>query len=207
MRKADELPDPFWDAKISEDLAQGVQPVLRGAFRDGGQDALAEFSLEIDWDLLEPKAGEFAATRGAELVGKKWVDGKLVDNPAAEWAIDQTTRDATRALLEDALREGWSYEDFAARLQDSGLFGEARAEMIARTELAIAQAQGHVEAFREDGVTEVVIYDGDYDEECQEANGQIWTLEEYEAEPVAHPNCVRAARPLTRDEREQRKAA
>lgn len=79
--------------------------------------------------------------------------------------------------------------------------------MIARTELSIAQAEGHVEAFREDGVEEVVIYDGDYDEECQEANGQIWTLEEYEAEPIAHPNCVRAARPLTREEREQRKAA
>lgn len=205
--KGDTLPDEFWDAEISRDLARGVAPVLRGSFRDGANDAVEEFELGIDWDLLEPKAGEYAAERGAELVGMKLVDGKWIENPNAEWAIDATTRDATRAFLEDALREGWSYQDFADRLEESGLFGESRAAMIARTELAIAEAQGHVEAFREDGVEEVVIYDGDYDEECQQANGQIWTLEEYESEPIGHPNCVRAARPLTRDERESRKAA
>lgn len=207
MIRKDVLPDDFWDASISEALAKDVTPILRAAFRDAGQDAIDEFGMEIDWDLLEPAAGEYASARGAELVGKKWVNGELVDNPSARWVIDGTTRDAVRAFLEDALRDGWSYQDFADRLEESGLFGEARAEMIARTELSIAQARGHVEAFREDGVEEVRIYDGDYDPECQAADGQIWTLDEYEQNPIEHPNCVRAARPLTREEREQRKAA
>jgi hypothetical protein len=208
IRKGGDVPDEFWDASISRDLATGVTPILRGAFRDGGQEAISEFDLAIDWDLLEPKAGEYAAARGAEMIGMKIVDGKLVPNPNAEWVIEDTTREAVQSFLNDALREGWSYEEFASRIEESGLFSEGRAETIARTELAIAEAQGHVEAYREEGVEEVVIYDEDgCDLPVCDVDGQIWTLEEYEDEPLGHPNCTRAARPLTRDEREQRKAA
>jgi hypothetical protein len=202
------MPDGLWDDGISEELAEKAAPILRGIFRDGAEGALSEFELSVDWDLLEPKAVDYGAARGAELVGKKWVDGQLVDNPNAEWVIDQTTRDATQALLVEAVRDGLSYQDFAELLEESGLFGPDRAAMIARTELAIAEAQGHVEAFREAGVEQVVIYDEDgCGEEICDVDGEVWDLEEYEAEPIGHPNCTRAARPVTRDEQREEEAA
>lgn len=191
-----------YDPGIADEFAGSAEATLRGAFRGGAQEAISRFDLPIDWDLVEPRAVEYGQQRGAELIGKKIVDGELVENPNAEWAIDETTRAAVRELVAEAVREGWSVEDFADELEESGVFGDARARMIARTELAIAEARGHVASFREAGVEEVVIYDGDSDPECQEANGQTWTLEEYEANPVEHPNCVRDARPLTARERE-----
>jgi hypothetical protein len=45
------------------------------------------------------------------------------------------------------------------------------------------------------GVKEVEVLDGDDDEECASANGQIWTLEEASDNPLGHPNCTRAFAP------------
>lgn len=199
MKKSDD----YWDDAAAESFVHESATSLRGAFREGARDTVDRFGLELDFDVIEPKVTEYGAARGAELVGKKWVDGVLVDNPDAEWVIEETTRDTVRDLLGEAIKEGWSVDDFASRLEESGVFGESRAEMIARTEIAIAEARGHSAAFREEGVEQVYIYDGDYDEECAEANGQVWTLDEYEADPLGHPNCLRDARPLTARELEE----
>jgi PAS domain-containing protein len=200
LRQIEKADDDLWDAAIAEEGARSVMPALRGAFRAGAKDAIARFELGIDFDVVEPRAVEYGELRGAELIGKKWVDGVLVDNPKAEWVIEQTTREAVRDMVREAVRDGWSMDDFAGRLEESGVFSESRAEMIARTETAIAENRGHAAAFREEGVELVYIYDGDYDEECQAANGEVWTLEEFEANPIEHPNCLRDARPLTESE-------
>jgi len=47
-------------------------------------------------------ARDYAHDRAAEMVGKKWVDGVLVDNPDAQWAITETTRDVAAGIIEDA---------------------------------------------------------------------------------------------------------
>ena len=71
---------------------------------------------------------------------------------------------------------------------------DSRAEMIARTEAAYAAANGDIAGFRETGVEYVEISDGtDFDEECALADGQVWTLDEYEANDLEHPNCGRSA--------------
>jgi len=49
----------------------------------------------------------------------------------------------------------------------------------------------------------VEILDGGADDSapaCNLANGQIWTVANFEAHPLQHPNCSRAAAPYFGDE-------
>lgn len=72
-----------------------------------------------------------------------------------------------------------------------------KAERIARTETGVAYNSSTVDAYRDGGVSYVLVYDGDYDGECADADGQVWTLDYAEANPLEHPNCVRAFGPVT----------
>ena len=104
--------------------------------------------------------------RGAELVGMKYVDGELVENPNAEWVITDTTRRQLRDLEARALEEGWSPDEFATRIEE--LIDDAdRAERIAETELSMAQQAGSMEEWRESGVVA----------------GKIWLLSQDHPEP------------------------
>ncbi|MBU7015544.1 MAG: hypothetical protein HXS43_12030, partial [Theionarchaea archaeon] len=47
---------------------------------------------------------------------------------------------------------------------------------------------------------QVRVLDGDGCEECIEANGQIWTIEEAMANPLQHPNCLRDFEPHFEEE-------
>ncbi|HAM56877.1 MAG TPA: hypothetical protein DCQ64_16340 [Candidatus Rokubacteria bacterium] len=142
----------------------------------------------LDFEYLDAKAKQYAKERGAELIGTK----------ANAWSVEQTTRDEVNRLLQEAMEEGLSPQEFADRLEESGLFSETRAEVVARTEVAIAQNYGQSETYRELGFTHVYVQDGDCDI-CREVDGQIWTIEEALANPVAHPNCVRSFSPVPID--------
>lgn len=71
-----------------------------------------------------------------------------------------------------------------------------RADRIARTETSYAYNYGNVFGYRQAGVEKVRVSDGDDDEECRKADGQIWTLAEALANPIAHPNCERDFSPI-----------
>lgn len=80
-----------------------------------------------------------------------------------------------------------------------GVFSEYttwQAERIARTESAVSFNRASSELMREAGISHVEIIDGVDDDDCAAANGEIWTLEEYESNPVAHPNCTRVGLPV-----------
>ena len=79
---------------------------------------------------------------------------------------------------------------------------KGRARTIARTELGEAQNSATVSRYKEAGVKLVEILDGgstDDDEECQIANGQIWTVDYFNSNRLEHPNCTRAAAPVFDD--------
>ena len=111
------------------------------------------------------KAVDYAASRAAELVGKKYdTDGNLIENPNAQWAINSTTRDEVRDLVRDAQALHWSTDKLADKIEEAGTFSPERAMMIARTETSFAQNQGVLEAGRQ----------------ARDASGQnirkVWTL-------------------------------
>jgi hypothetical protein len=194
---------PLWAPyrETSKELAQKLGPTLSVVTRDAAKRTVDRYDLGVDWNLVNEEAVKWAGERGAELVGMKEVGGHLMENPASWWEIEETTRGEINGLLGRAIEEGWSYQQLGREVQASGIFEGWRADMIARTEIALAQAKGTAIALREAGVERVVIQDGDSDEACQEADGQVWDIEEYEDNPIEHPNCVRSARPLTAAER------
>jgi SPP1 gp7 family putative phage head morphogenesis protein len=110
--------------------------------------------------------------------------------------ILDTTRDMVRSTIEEGIRAGDSPAQLGDRLQEAAAFGEYRAETVARTETATILNRAAIESYREYGVTHVTVMDGDDDEGCAAADGQVWTLEEAEANPIEHPNCVRDFAPI-----------
>lgn len=117
--------------------------------------------------------------------------------------IDAVTRDRVQGYLNIARSEGWTPAELAKHIEadESGAFNRARAELIARTETALVYAGGSAAAYRASGrVEKVVIFDGEGcgwtgHEDPDLADGSVRTLDEYEANPLAHPNCERACAP------------
>lgn len=164
------MADPL-DTFVS-DVEEALKVVYGGAAEDVNTGGLS-------FDYLDANAAKYARERGGELIGTN-------DNA---WSVEQTTRDEVNRLLQEAMADGLSPQEFADRLEESGLFGATRAEVIARTEVAIAQNYGQGETYRELGFTHVYVQDGDCDI-CREVDGAVWTIEEALDNPVAHPNAI-----------------
>lgn len=93
------------------------------------------------FDQVNQDAADYAEQRAAEMVGKRWVDGELVDNPDARWAITDSTREWLREEITAAFAEGMSPAQLAAAIRSSQAFSKSRAKMIAHTEIGNANMQ------------------------------------------------------------------
>jgi len=135
-------------------LAEEISKLLGEAAKDGATAALKQVGItdEDVFDFANEQAVAFAKDRGAELVGKKWVGDELIDNPSAKWAITQSTRDALRGYVAKAVKEGWSGDELKQKIVKGFAFSPARAEMIARTEVARADTAGNLTGWKESGV-------------------------------------------------------
>ncbi len=123
--------------------------------------------------------------------------------------ITETTRNALIDALHYGNEQGWSIQQLVRG--DEGHAGlssiieesyKGRATTIARTELGNAQNTVTSERYKASGIENVGIEDNgdtDDDDECKEANGQIWTLEYFNAHPLEHPNCTRCAYAILKD--------
>lgn len=176
-----------WDGQ----LKAAVEPHLAAMWRQGATEGGDAIGITLSWDLLDPKAVEYAEARGAELVGKRLLaDGTLVDNPNGKYVISNATRQMVREHVVSALKAGATPRELEKSIQEHYAFSTPRAETIARTETGFAYNHGAVGGYRQAGLSQVEVMDGDYDDECAAANGQIWSLEHAEADPLAHPNCL-----------------
>lgn len=111
--------------------------------------------------------------------------------------VADTTKDEIRALVGRQAAEGWSVTQLADEIEKLGeIRSVSRAQMIARTESGTGYNLGSVVAYRTAGLTHVDVLDGDEDEPCKSANGSRWTLDEARANPLGHPNCIRAFAPV-----------
>jgi len=180
------------------ELGQEVSSSLQLVFADAGTGALEDLTVAEQTlvNALNQEAADYAASRGAELVGmKQLADGTFVVNPNAEFSIADTTREGLRDLIEKAFTEGLSPAQLAEEIRDSFLFSEARSAMIARTELAAAQVAGNVAAWKDSGVVagkEWLTTEAPCPL-CEPLNGEEVGLEESFSAgvdgPPLHPNC------------------
>lgn len=188
---------PDWEAL--RQAAEAFVPHLAVIYGASVEDTIRSESLGLNWDYVDAGSLRYARERAGELVGMKWDGNSWVPNPNPEWSIEETTRARINELAEEAVREGWSPQRLQESLEESGLFGEARAEMIARTEVAIAANAGQIDTMKEAGFDRVYVYDGDCDV-CAEIDGKVASIAWAEDNPIAHPNCVRAFSGAPEDE-------
>jgi hypothetical protein len=163
-----------WDAKLMEALRRGLAGVTETVATRIGQQVPA-------------KADPFAE---AVLQALLRTVAKRVTG------INTTTRDAIASIIGKAFSDGLSPAQVADLITEATPFDTSRAEVIARTETAYAYNGAAVESYREVGVEKVEVIDGDGDDECQAADGQVWTLDEANDNPLGHPNCVRDFAPV-----------
>jgi hypothetical protein len=158
-----------------DQLQPSVQDQLEKVTRDAVASVFATLGLEQSgsfFDLADKFALEYAQTRAAELVGKKWVDGVLVDNPNAKWAITETTREELRDLIGKAFAETWTPAELAQQIDSAWMFSAGRAEMIAETETSMALTAATVHTGTEAGATTKSVQMSnlhDVDDECDAA--------------------------------------
>jgi hypothetical protein len=186
------------------DLPELVQPILAGIAVAAATEQLSSLGL-FDAETLArvtARAVGYADRRAAELVGMRWVDGELVTNPDAEWAISETTRDMLRSLITNSMAEGTSNDELKSEIYDATAFSESRAEMIARSETALADIRGSAIAWAESGVVDEAQFDAAPDccEECQAEDGTIVPLADPEELDLPHPGCRCAWVAVIKDE-------
>jgi SPP1 gp7 family putative phage head morphogenesis protein len=191
------LPDEIFDPLARTYKGARAAAVIQvGEVREGlSSDAARE---AVNFDVVNDAAVEWAEGRAAEMIGKKRVDGELVDNPDARWRIDDTTREAIKSLTRDALEQGWSADQFTKQIIDDSAFDYKRANTIARTETRLANSNGTIDAWREVGRVEKkgwsTAEDDKVEEVCQ-ANAEAGDIPlddvfpSGDSAPPAHPNC------------------
>lgn len=131
-------------------LVAPTAKALAEASRASGAQMVSALELgDADLNMVDTRAVTWAQENGAALVGKKWVDGELVDNPSAEWAIDSATRDMLASEVAAAVEEGIPVEELAQRILDSDAFSLERARTIAQTEMQFAHMAGNKLAWDE----------------------------------------------------------
>lgn len=191
-------------------LAGDIAPILDELTQDQSHAVLLRLGIDVEarseiLNIVNADALEYAQARAAEMVGMR-VDelGRLVANPNAEWRIDEGTRELLRADVTEALAEGWTNDQLAAKLAESYAFSDERAMVIARTETQLAQQAGAVNSYRASGVVDgkqwLTAEDDRVSDECM-ANGEAGqngdgVLTDWDAAypsgdvaPPAHPNC------------------
>lgn len=101
--------------------------------------------------------------------------------------INETTRDDVARIIGEGFDRGLSPGEVAALIEEGTPFNAARAELIARTESALAYNESALRSYEEFGFSEVQAIDGDQDPECAERDGQVFSLDEAMA-IEDHPN-------------------
>lgn len=181
-----------------DELVEEVEPILKDIAAQGASDALGEVGVEDDEAIYGAQVATWAQDRAAEMVGKKWVDGELVDNPNAEWVISDSTRDMIQGIVAGSIDEGATMDELSAQLQDAFAFSEERATMIARTETRLADMGGQMEAYQASGVVDGTEWSTSNDdlvsEICQgNADAGVVPLGDMypsgDTAPPGHPNC------------------
>lgn len=179
-------------AKLPSDVRFALAEIMRDNIKINLA-LLKPSDVENIFAQLNPKVEAFANQHSAELVGMKWVNGELVDNPNPRWAITETTREQLKNTIAEAYQNNLSVDELGRQIADDYMFSKSRAEMIARTELARADSFGNIETWKECGVSyKQWLLGGEPCPDCV-ANADVGIIaidEEFPSGDIpVHPNC------------------
>ena len=184
----DELLQPEDEERLRQLMNRYYTEIIQASWQAWGE------MLDDDepFSLTNPVVRETLSQAGDNVVG-----------------ITDTTKDAIRQLLAHGYDQGWGIRELVNGDDDQpGLRSivtqtyQGRARTIARTELGTAQQAAAVRRYEQTGVSRVQVLDNGFDNSdprCVELDGTIQTLEWAAANPIQHPNCVRAFAPVFED--------
>jgi hypothetical protein len=138
------------------------------------------------------------ASNGAELTAEEIFHSAADDYAGSHigeliTGLDDTTKSLVQNSLQDAIAKGSTPTEISDMLQGNFAFSPSRAMTITRTETGYAWNSGAIGIAKAAGMNAVIVSDGqDFDAECQEADGQTWTVEYAENHQLQHPNCSRS---------------
>ena len=202
-------PPDFSAGDLADDLSKQLDA--------GGGVGAAEAAraIGINLDRVPPEVITYARRRAGELVGKQYVAGQWIDSTTGA-AISDTLRDLVNGAVSRAIEESWTPQELASTLK--GYFEISRAETIAITETGYAYGNGAAELYKSEGVELLDVVDGPgclpygHDDAAPQpddapgtvqadaqADGQSWTVGQYQSAILGHPRCVRVCTPSFSD--------
>lgn len=143
-----------------DDMVPDIEASLGAAADEGGRKMIATLKVDavVDpFNQIHDFALAYAKDRAAEMVGKIYENGVLVDDADAEMAITDSTRNFIRNAVVKALGpidgdKSFNLEqaliDLKDEIEGGYVFSKERAKLIARSEIGIAQNQGALASLR-----------------------------------------------------------
>jgi hypothetical protein len=202
VKKADSLSDDVLAIlranSLSEQIVSIIKPEMIKAYRTAAHAGIAQVGFDASEEMtkqVDAEAVFWAANRGGELMKD----------------FANTTDEDLRGLLSRAVEEGMTTDELEDEIMNRWSFGEVRASMIARTELAFAHVQGNLDGWRATGEVEGkrwILGDlHDVEDICDECAdmGVIGIDEEFAdgiSAPPGHPNCFCDLIPVLKDAQE-----
>jgi hypothetical protein len=164
--------DAWWSEQTEHGrLEQAIAPVITPLIDASGRRIRAGFFASTKADNFMERVQSYVASK---------VGARIRD-------INATTRHSIRTLIGKAVAAGTGPAELAQQIRELTAFNPARAELISRTETALAYNDAAIGTYRAFDVAEVQAIDGDQDEECAERDGNIYSLAEASA-ITDHPN-------------------
>lgn len=182
LAKADD--DEEHIKEMADDIYEAIRPYfeslameLANPYEDSALSGVQIGALQMNVDdagmlnSINQQASDWARERAAELVGMAMdEEGTLIPNPNAKWAITDTTRQDLRDIVADSFIGNTDWEDFKtnikAALESSRTFSDARAEMIARTEMGRAQGGSTWQVWKKSGLVTTLLWEATGPDPC-----------------------------------------
>ena len=179
VRKDDDdqsdMADQIYDS--TQPYFQRLPIDIAQSFEDAALSGVQQGVLQIGMDdaalisSINQQASDYARARAAELVGMSYdEEGNLVENPDAKWAITETTRQDIRDIVADAFLGNTNREDILANikaaLESERVFSDARAKIIAQTEIGRAQMGSNLDVWRKSGAVTKLEWDAVGEDPC-----------------------------------------
>jgi hypothetical protein len=99
---------------------------------------------------------DYARKHAGELLGTKWYDGEHSTEPSEKWTVSESVRLAIRQIMTDAFSRLVPMKELVESIRKVGEFPIERANLIAETEIKLAQSRGNLEAWKRTGVVKSV---------------------------------------------------
>ena len=136
----------------------------------------------------------------------------IIKGKKVKWMVDheKEVRKEFTNVIEKGLKEG-KHPDIKKPVRKGTIaydikqvvkgLQESKYPMWARSETANVINVGTLKRFENKDIEEVMVFDNEGPnscEACMEANGQTWSIQKASANPLEHPNCVRAFGPIVK---------